>query len=114
MQLLNEFWKYDTRKYVRGEIIAQGNDRFNVVAPKMMHLNHKKGGSELVPENIKKSLNVNNIPDELLFGLWSCTVGYRSLTSYPLYMDNAYVHLPDFSKAETQEILALSVLSILI
>ncbi|MHA1990261.1 MAG: hypothetical protein ACW981_18195 [Candidatus Hodarchaeales archaeon] len=113
-KLLNEYWRYDTRKFIRGEIVAQGNDRFNVVAPKMLHLEIKKGGSELVPENVKKPLNIDNIPDELIFGLWSCAVGHRSLTGHPLYMDNAYVHLPDFSKTEIQEILIYTLLSILI
>ena len=31
-------------------------------------------------------------------------------TGFPIYFDNAYVHLPDFSKRETLEILAYSAL----
>jgi hypothetical protein len=103
--LLKEYWSYDNRKKIKGEIAVQGNDRFNVQAPKMIHLKVEKGGSELIKENLKKSIDIKIIPDELAIGLWSLTVGYRSITKYPLYMDNAYVHLPDFNKQESLEIL---------
>ena len=54
------------------------------------------------------------MPTELLIGIWSCVVGYRSLTEYPLYIDNAYVHLPDFTNSTVQEILTLALLMLLI
>lgn len=112
--LLKDYWRYDTRKFIRGEIAVQGNDRFNVMAPKMFHLLVSKGGSEVVPENLIKPLNLGFIPDELAIGLWSVAVGYRSLTNYPLYMDNANVHLPDFKNNTVQEILVLVILFVLL
>ena len=114
MKLLKDGWRYDTRKYVRGEIAVQGNDRFNVQAPKIVHTRIEKGGSELVPENVLEKNYIPHLPDELLYGLWSCAVGYRSITNYPLYMDNAYVHQPDFSQQKIQEILAYTALYVLI
>jgi hypothetical protein len=112
--LLKEYWRYDTRKFISGDIVVQGNDRFNVMAPKMFHTAIKKGGSELHPDNLIKPLNVQVIPDELAIGLWSVTVGYRSLTNYPLYMDNAYVHLPDFQQPEVHKILLLAILHVIL
>ena len=114
MKLLKDGWRYDTRKYVHGEIGVQGNDRFNVQAPKIVHIRIEKGGSELIPENVTEKLNIPNIPDELIYGLWSCAVGYRSITNYPIYMDNAHVHLPDFTQQKAQEILAYTGLHVLI
>ena len=112
--LLKDYWRYDTRKRLYGEIAVQGNDRFNVMAPKLFHLKVEKGGSELVPENLLKLLDVGYIPDELAIGLWSVTVGHRSLTTYPIYMDNAYVHIPDFSNKEVKKILTMALISVLI
>ena len=112
--LLKEYWRYDTRKVIKGEIAVQGNDRFNVMAPKMFHLKVEKGGSELVPENLVKPLNLEFIPDELAIGLWSVVVGHRSLTKYPIYVDNAYVHIPNFFQKKVQEVLTLAICSILI
>ena len=112
--LLKEYWRYDTRKRIYGEIAVQGNDRFNVVAPKLFHIKVEKGGSEVVPENLVKALDIGLIPDELALALWSVVVGYRSLTTYPLYVDNAYVHIPDFSTKEVQKILMLTSLSVII
>ncbi|OLS21672.1 MAG: hypothetical protein HeimC3_34260 [Candidatus Heimdallarchaeota archaeon LC_3] len=114
MVLLNEGWRYDTRKYVHGEITVQGNDRFNVAAPKMIHLKIDKGGSELIPENIKIELKIPNLPSELLYGLWSCAIGHRSLTDHPVIIDNAYVHLPEFAEIKVQEILTYTAISMLI
>jgi len=114
LPLLKDGWQYDTRKVVHHEIAVQGCDRFNVAAPKIFHSQVQKGGSELVPENVKIDLNIPHLPSELVYGLWSATVGYRSITAHPIYMDNAYTHLPDFSKPETLEILAYVVLHVLI
>ena len=110
--LLKQGWSYDNRKFIRGEIVVQGNDRFNAQVPKMLHMKIKKGGAELVPENVKKPINLRIggkiIPDELVYGLWSITVGNRSIVQHPLYIDNNYTHLPDFTNTTTQEILAYS------
>jgi len=112
--LLKDYWKYDTRKIIKNEIVVQGCDRFNSASPKIFHLNPKKGGSELVPANIRKPLNLSDIPDELFFGLWSITVGYKSITDFPIYINEAYTHLPDLERVETFEVLAYSLIHAII
>ena len=112
--LLKDCWDYDNRTPIQNEIGVQGNDRFNVAAPKIIHDQIQKGGSELIPQNVKYDFKISNLPTELLIGIWSCVVGYRSLTEYPLYIDNAYVHLPDFTNSTVQEILTLALLMLLI
>lgn len=112
--LLKDCWDYDNRTPIKNEIGVQGNDRFNVAAPKILHDQIQKGGSELIPQNVKYNFKISNLPTELLIGIWSCVVGYRSLTEYPLYIDNAYVHLPDFTNSTVQEILTLALLMLLI
>ena len=77
--LLKDGWKYDNRKIIHGEICIQGNDRFNVTLAKVFHIQPTKGGSEVVPENVKKSLGIENIPSELVYALWSRTVGFNSI-----------------------------------
>jgi hypothetical protein len=109
LPLLKDGWKYDRRDkgIVKGEIVAQHCESFNAPAPKVIHLNPKQGGSEMIPENVIKPLRVDDLPDELVYGLWSVSVGakafWTSLSNmlHPIYFDNAYVHLPDFSKRET-------------
>ncbi len=110
MILLKDGWRYDTRKPIRGEIGVQGNDRFNSPVPKIFHLLIEKGGSELIPENVKIPLNIENIPDELFYGLWSITIGNRAIIKHPLFIDNAYTHLPNLKKHETYEILAYALI----
>jgi hypothetical protein len=112
--LLKDGWIYDNRKKINGEIGIQGNDRFNSAPPKMLHLQVNKGGSEMRRENVKIELYIENIPDELIYGLWSLVVGNRAITSYPIIFDNCYTHLPDFSNPKTIEILSYTVLSSLI
>ena len=122
LPLLKDGWKYDRRDkgILKGEIIVQHCESFNAPAPKVIHLNPKQGGSELIPENVIKPLGVDDLPDELVYGLWSVSVGakafWTSLSNmlHPIYFDNAYVHLPDFSKRETIEILAFSALHALL
>lgn len=111
---MKESWKYDTRKKIIGEIGVQGNERFNSPVPKIFHSKIEKGGSELHPSNIKIKLNIENIPDELIYGLWSISVGNRAIVKHPVYIDNAYTHLPDFTKKESLEILTYSILYALI
>ncbi|MHA1973746.1 MAG: hypothetical protein ACTSW1_12170 [Candidatus Hodarchaeales archaeon] len=113
-KLLKDCWKYDTRKKITGEICVQGNDRFNAPVPKIFHIAIKKGGSELVPQNVKLPLDLEGIPDELFYGLWSITVGNRAIVPHPIYVDNAYTHLPDMRRNETFEIIAYSLLHSLI
>ena len=122
MPLLKEYWHYDQGRegLLKGEIVAQRCERFNTPQPKVIHLDPKMGGSEMIPENVKKKLNVDGLPDELVLGLWglSVTLGAfgTSLSDpiFPPYMRDAYVHLPNFKKQETIEILAYSALHSLI
>ncbi len=118
LPLLKDGWKYDQRDkgIVKGEIVVQHCESFNAPAPKVFHDSPKKGGSEVIPENVIKPLGIPNLPDELAYALWSASVGakvfWTSSTNilHPIYFDNAYVHLPDFSRSETLEILAYSAL----
>lgn len=118
LPLLKDSWRYDRRDkgIMKGEIVVQHCESFNAPAPKVIHLNPRQGGSEMIPENVIKPLRIPNLPDELVYGLWSMSVGakafWTSLSNmlHPIYFDNAYVHLPDFSKRETIEILAYSAL----
>ena len=54
---------------------------------------------------MKQSQNIPQIPDELIYSLWSIGVGYCSVTSYPLYINEAYTAIPDFHSIEVQQIL---------
>ncbi len=122
LPLLKDGWKYDRRDKgtLKGEIVVQHCESFNAPAPKVIHLNPKQGGSEMIPENVMIPIGVDDLPDELVYGLWSLSVGakafWTSLSNmlHPIYFDNAYVHLPDFSKRETVEILALSAIHALL
>ena len=122
MALLKEYWNYDRREKdgIKGEIVVQHCETFDAPAPKVFHMNPKQGGSEMIPQNVKKKIGINKLPDELVLGLWglSVTLGAfgTSLSDpiFPPYMRDAYVHLPDFSRQETIEILAYSALHSLI
>jgi len=114
--LLKDGWKYEIHEKQDGEIAVQRNDLFNYSVPKLFHNKvEKSGGSEVIQKNVKKSLNIVGIPDELVYALWSTTVGQKSLgrsskEGFPLYDGVAYVHLPDFNQGETKEILAYALL----
>ena len=124
--LLKDGWKYrDGSKYVKSKtrdaIGAPRCDTFNSPGVKVFGVDLKEGsGAELSPDNLKYDLNISNIPSELVYGLWSVSVGlgaFRTSLSnplFPIYMRDAYVHLPDFSKKETLEILAYAVLEVLL
>lgn len=114
LQLINRSWKYNLSKIQKNEILVHGNDTFNCPIPKMFHLQFEKGGSEMIEENVKISLNLDNIPDELVYGLWSIGVGYRSITKYPIIFEDCYTHLPDFTNQKTIEILSYITISALI
>jgi len=45
---------------------------------------------------------------------WSTCVGYKSITDFPTYINEAYTHLPDFSRKETKEILTYALIYALI
>ena len=125
MRLLKDGWRYrDGSRYVRAKsedaIGVARCDRFNTPQPKVFSVDVAEGsGAEVSPENLKTdkvALNIPSVPSELAFGLWSVSVGRRSYETsmsvilHPIYFEGSYVHLPDFSKKETLEILAYSAL----
>jgi hypothetical protein len=127
MRLLKAGWRYrDGNKYVKnktkGAIGVPRCERFNCLNHKIFCTDIKEGsGAELSPDNLKsKEFLIPNIPSELVYGLWSVVVGKHvfgtslSTSQHPIYFEQAYVHLPDFGKKETIEILAYSALHVLI
>lgn len=117
MVLLKDGWRYrDGSKYVKTKTVSPLGvyraDTFNNPTPKLFVLGIKDGsGAEVSPDNVKKSVDIANVPDELFYALWSVTTGAHGIwRRYPIYFDNAYVHLPDTSKQETLEILAYATL----
>lgn len=125
--LIKDGWKYrDGSKYVKNKtknpIGVPRCDAFNVPNIKVFGTNIKEGsGAELSPDNLKSDkVLISNVPSELVYGLWSVSVGlgaFRTSLSnpmHPIYMRGAYVHLPDFSRKETLEIMAYSALHALI
>ncbi len=109
------------KKIIHNEIYVSSCDRFNNLMPKIFSSYLQKGsGAELSPDNVKIKLNIPNIPDELIYGLWSVTVGSRvfdtslSTPLHPIYISQSYVHLPDFNNKKVIEILAYSILNILL
>lgn len=129
MPLLKDGWRYrDGSKYVRiktkDAIGAPRCDLFDVPNVRAFGVDLKEGsGAEISPDNLKLdkvTLNVPNVPSELVYGLWSVAVGKHvfgtslSGSLHPIYFEQAYVHLPDFTKRETLEILAYSALGVLL
>lgn len=129
MPLLKDGWRYrDGSKYVKiktkDAIGAPRCDAFNSPGTKYFGVNMKEGsGAEVSPDNLKLDkivLNVPNVPSELAYGLWSVSVGMHafstslSVSFHPIYFDNAYVHLPDFNKKKTLEILSYAALEVLL
>lgn len=129
MRLLKDGWRYrDGNKYVkhktRGAIGVPRCESFNGPSPKIFGEDAKEGsGAELNPDNLKLDkivLKISNVPSELVYALWSVSVGlgaFRTSLSnptHPIYMRSAYVHLPDFRRKETLEIMAYSALHALI
>ena len=129
MPLLKDGWRYrDGSKYVKAKtkdaISAPRCDLFDVPNVRVIGVGLKEGsGAEMSPDNLKLDkvvLSIPNVPSELAYGLWSVSVGLGAFrTSYsnplfPIYMRAAYVHLPDFGKKKTLEILAYSALEVLL
>ena len=125
--LIKDGWRYrDGSKYVKNKVInpigVPRCDAFNVPNIKVFGTNIKEGsGAELSPDNLKSNdVLVQNVPSELVYGLWSVSVGKHvfgtslSFSLHPIYFEQAYVHLPDFKKKKTIEILAYSALNILV
>ena len=127
MPLIKDRWRYrDGSKYVKNKtknaIGAPRCDAFNVPNIKIFGINLKEGsGAEISPDNLKSNqILIQNVPSELVYGLWSVAVGKHvfgtslSYSQHPIYFEQAYVHLPDFRQKETIEILAYSALNQLI
>jgi hypothetical protein len=127
MYLLKDGWRYrDGNKYVRrktkGAIGIPRCERFNCPNHKLLCIDIKEGsGAELSPDNLRQKITlIPNIPSELVFGLWSCAVGKHvfgtslSFSQHPIYFEQSYVHMPDFSKKESLEVLAYSALHVLV
>jgi hypothetical protein len=129
MSLLKDGWRYgDGSKYVREKtkdaISAPRCDRFNTPNVKSIAVDLKEGsGAEISPDNLKLDkvvIDVRGVPSELVYGLWSISVGKHafgtslSVSLHPIYFEQAYVHLPDFTKKQTLEILAYAVLETLL
>lgn len=129
LPLLKDGWRYrDGNKYVkhktRGAVGVPRCESFSSPSPKIFNEDAKEGsGAELSPDNLKLDkivLKIPNVPSELVYGLWSVSVGlgaFRTSLSnpnHPIYMRGAYVHLPDFNKKETLEIMAYSALHTLL
>jgi hypothetical protein len=118
--LLKDGWRYrDGNKYIKNKtpnyFSVMRSERFNTPNPKVFTVNViESSGAEVHPDNVKKALNFIEIPDELLYALWSITVGYHSISPFPFYINEAYTHLPDFNSPKVQEILALSIVYALI
>jgi len=90
-------------------LIAKYPHAFN--DPGNISLSIGSNGAQLIPEIIKINPNVANVPAELVYGLWSISVGSRSERQVlpvhqPLPFEQAYVHLPNFTRKETLEIIA--------
>jgi hypothetical protein len=116
MTLLKDGWRYrDGSKYVKTKmedaIGAFRSEKFNAPGPKTFSVNVKDGsGAEISPDNVKIPMNVLNVPDELVYGLFSACVGKSSATTYPMLFNDCYTHLPDFSRSESVEILSYAVM----
>lgn len=127
--LLEDGWRYrDGNRYVKhktkGAIGVPRCMYFSEPSPKIFGEDAKEGsGAELSPDSVKTDkfeLKVPNVPSELVYGLWSVSVGmgaFRTSLSnpmHPIYIRDAYVHLPDFDRKEPLEIMAYSALHALI
>jgi hypothetical protein len=111
--LLKDVWNYNEGKD-GDEIGTTRNDTFNNPNPKMIKTKLRNAGSQILYRNVKDNLGITIVPPELFYGLWSITVGYRSLSEYPVYFDNSCIHIPDLKRQETYEILSYAVLNVLI
>lgn len=127
MPLLKDGWRYrDGNKYVKhkveGAIGVPRCERFWTPRIKVLCTDIKEGsGAELSPDNLRTNrVLVPSIPSELIYALWSVAVGKHafgtslSTSLHPIYFEQAYVHLPDFTRKETIEILAYSALHVLV
>jgi len=119
LPLLKEGWRYrDGKLHVEEEeddkdyLDVFRSGFFNTPYPQIFGQHIKDGsGARVSQVNVKKKLNLEGMSDSLVYGLWSTVVGGRAIVPHPIMFDNCAVHLPDFTKDETKEILAYAVLS---
>jgi hypothetical protein len=130
LPLLKDGWRYgdgsrNVKQKTKDAIGAPRCERFNAPQPKITGVDLKEGsGAEISPDNLRLDkgviVDIPNVPSELVYGLWSVTVGKHafgtslSVSLHPIYFEQCYVHLPDFTKKETLEILAYSALGVLL
>ena len=112
---LKDGWKYHECDGDGSIICARHLESFNVPQPPSFHTNPKSGGSQVIPENVKVSLGVEDIPDEIIYSLWSVCVGggrqEGGIVNSPSYFNGAYTHMPrDFSEKPEQMILVYTLL----
>ena len=121
VNLLKDYWRYDRgdkgcpeEHQKRPFLAVTPCERFNSLKGKFFTLTSKPRDGKLCKHTC--TLKLENLPysQELLISLWSTVVGVRSMTEHPLYLDNAYVHLPDFCEEPVLEIISLAILHNLI
>ncbi len=109
--LLKDGWKYDQCDGDGSTLLTCRKEIFNISTPPIFHIFPSSGGSQMIPENVKVSLDAQDIPDEIIYSLWSTLVGQREVLGTPLPFYNAYVHMPtDFSQKPAQMILVYTLL----
>jgi len=114
----SEFLK-DTIKHIvidgkQSELGAIWSTEFNKPGFKSIYFGLHRGGVQMIPDIIKIDANILNIPSELVYTLWAICVGTSALIQHELQFEQAYVHLPDFNRQETMEILAYTTLHTII
>ena len=120
-KLLKDYWRYDSGDkgcpdvYKKKPFLAVSHcEAFNTPKGKFFSLSYKQRDGKICRHTIKQKIVATPYSQELLLSVWSTVVGIRSMSSHPLYLDNAYVHLPDFNDESVLKILALTILNTLI
>lgn len=109
LPLLKNVWRYNTSE--AGERLSVLRcDTFNAPVPKMFSPYATKGGSHVIPENVRSGpAEILGAPAELIYALWSSTVGMKGLidTRRPesLHFGECCTHLPDFGHPSTPGLL---------
>ncbi len=113
--LLKDGWEYNKCDGDGHIILAPRRDAFSSPMGGFFHINPKSGGSQLIPGHVKIDIGYKDIPAELIYGLWSITVGRHSYADRPYWFEQAYVHIPrNFDDPIKAEILAYAILWALI
>ena len=110
--LLKDGWRYDRRDAKPGEVSVPCTDRFNAAGSGSNFFAKPSSGSAMESRNVKIDIGFEEVPAELVYGLWSIVVGSRGVIQHPYPFEQAHVHiLRDFqSSVNAQEILVLALL----